>query len=145
MQNRAGICCELFGGRFIGDFVKLKTCLTGVFCLILLTTWVVAQTANPAPNAQSNALPKVPQTVDEAVLILKTKWLSAKDLSWILRNPQKDVVARLYRPFGTGVRNEFGLWGNNQALRDSCGANDPEECSVVIFNRLWESVRADAD
>jgi len=87
----------------------------------------------------------IPTTVDEAVQVLKTKWLSAKDLDWILRNPQKEVVYTLYRPFGTGVRNEFRLWGDNQALRDSCGDNDPEGCSVVIFNRLWDSVRADAD
>lgn len=86
-----------------------------------------------------------PKTVDEAVQVLKTKWLKPKDLDWILRNPKEQVVWTLYRPFGTGVRNEFGLWGDNQALRDSCGDKDPEGCSVVIFNRLWESVRRDAD
>ena len=86
-----------------------------------------------------------PKTVDEAIEVLKTKWLKPKDLDWILRNPKEQVVWTLYRPFGTGVRNEFGLWGDNQALRDSCGDKDPEGCSVVIFNRLWESVRGDAD
>lgn len=86
-----------------------------------------------------------PKTVDEAVQILKTKWLKPKDLDWILRNPKDQVVRTLYRPFGTGVRNEFGLWGDNSALHESCGDKDPEGCSVVIFERLWESVRADAD
>src|SRR6266567_1761570 len=91
------------------------------------------------------AVAQKPRTVDEAVQILKTKWLKPKDLDWILRNPKDEIVWSLYRPFGTGVRNEFGLWGDNQALRNSCGNKDPEGCSVVIFNRLWESVRADAD
>ena len=77
--------------------------------------------------------------------VIKTKWLKPKDLDWILRNPKELVVWTLYRPFGTGVRNEFGLCGDNQALRDSCGDKNPEGCSVVIFNRLWESVRADAE
>lgn len=86
-----------------------------------------------------------PKTVDEAVQVLRTKWLKRKDLDWILRNPKEQVVMTLYRPFGTGVRNEFGLWGNNHALHESCGDQDPEGCSVVIFNRLWESVRSDAD
>jgi hypothetical protein len=86
-----------------------------------------------------------PKTVDEAVEVLKTKWLKPKDLDWILRNPKDQVVWTLYRPFGTGVRNEFGLWADNVALRESCGDNDPEGCSVVILKRLWESVRADAD
>jgi len=80
-----------------------------------------------------------------AVQVLKTKWLQPKDLDWILRNPKEQVVWTLYRPFGTGVRNQFGLWGDNQALHESCGDQDPAGCSVVIFNRLWESVRADAD
>jgi len=86
-----------------------------------------------------------PKTVDDAIHVLKTKWLKPKDIDWILRNPKEEVVWTLYRPFGTGVRNEFGLWGDNQALRDSCGNKDPEGCSVVIFNRLWESVRGEAD
>jgi hypothetical protein len=86
-----------------------------------------------------------PRTVDEAVRVLKAKWLNEKDLDWILRNPKDYVVGTLYRPFGTGVRNEFGLWGDNQDLRQSCGTENPEGCSVVIFERLWESVRTDAD
>src|SRR5229473_6562406 len=60
-----------------------------------------------------------PKTVDEAVQVLKAKWLKPKDLDWILRNPKDEVVWRLYRPFGTGVRNQFGLWGDNESLNDS--------------------------
>ncbi len=86
-----------------------------------------------------------PKTVDEAVQVLKSHWLKPKDLDWILRNPKDEVVGKLYRPFGIGLRNQFGLWGDNEPLRDSCGTRDPEGCSVVIFNRLWESVRSDAD
>jgi hypothetical protein len=112
--------------------------------LILAAALTVAQSVE-APKLPVPQLPKIPKTVDQAVLILKTKWLSPKDLDFVLRNPQKDVVHSLYRPFGTGVRNEFRLWGDNQELRNSCGDNDPEGCSVVIFNHLWESVRADAD
>jgi hypothetical protein len=93
----------------------------------------------------ATATAEKPKTVDEAVQVLKTKWLKPKDLDWILRNPKDEVVWTLYRPFGTGVRNEFGLWGDNVALHESCGNKDPEGCSVVIFERLWESVRADAD
>lgn len=86
-----------------------------------------------------------PRTVNEAVQILKNKWLQPKDRDWILRNSKDEVRARLYMGFGTAVRNDFGLWGDNQPLHDSCGTKDPEGCSVVILDRLWESVRADAD
>jgi hypothetical protein len=121
--------------------------VTLALILVLLTlTPLVAQTAKGKSNdTQMHPASNVPRTVDEAVSILKTRWLSPKDLDWLLRNPQKQAVATLYRPFGTGVRNQFGLWGENQQLRDSCGENNPEGCSVVIFNRLWESVRSDAD
>jgi hypothetical protein len=108
----------------------MKTGTAAVFALLFCALLAVAQK---------------PQTVDEAVQILKTKWLKPKDLDWILRNPKDDVVWTLYRPFGTGMRNEFGLWGDNQPLHDSCGTENPEGCSVVIFKRLWESVRHDAD
>lgn len=89
--------------------------------------------------------PQQPKTVDEAVRVIKTKWLKPKDLDWILRNPKDKVVWTLYRPFGTGIRNEFGLWGDNESLHESCRDKDPEGCSVVILQRLWDSVRADAD
>lgn len=113
-----------------------------ILLLLLILTPVIAQTDKGKPNEpQTHGAPKIPRTVDEAVSVLKTIWLSAGDLDWLLRNPQKQAVATLYRPFGMGVRNQFGLWGDNQQLRDSCGENNPEGCSVVIFNRLWESVR----
>lgn len=105
----------------------------GAFAIIVIAFCVAGAASNR------------PKTVDEAVQILKTKWLKPKDLDWILRNPKDQVVMTLYRPFGTGVRNEFGLWGDNAALHESCGDKDPEGCSVVIFKQLWESVRADAD
>jgi hypothetical protein len=40
----------------------------------------------------------------------------------------------LYMGFGTGMQNQFGLWGDNQPLDDSCGTKDPEGCSVVILD-----------
>lgn len=92
-----------------------------------------------------SATARKPKTVDEAVQVLKTKWLRPKDLDWILRNPKDYVLGTLYRPFGTGVRNQFGLWGDNAALHESCRSKNAEACSVVIFERLWDSVRADAD
>jgi len=120
--------------------------MTRVTALILVLLIAMALMGQGKPNdTQTQRASTVPSTVDEAVSVLKTKWLSAKDLDWLLRNPQKQAVATLYRPFGTGVRNQFGLWGDNQQLRDSCGVNNPEGCSVVIFNRLWESVRSGAD
>lgn len=93
----------------------------------------------------SSTVAEKPKTVNEVVQVLKSKWLHPKDRDWILRNPKDEVRSRLYLGFGTAVRNEFGLWGDNEPLHDSCGTKDPEGCSVVILDRLWESVRSDAD
>jgi hypothetical protein len=126
--------------------LDMRRVTIALILLLLILTPLVAQTDKGKPNeAQTHGAPNVPRTVDEAISVLKTSWLSARDLEWLLRNPQKQAVATLYRPFGMGVRNQFGLWGDNQQLRSSCGVNNPEGCSVVIFNRLWESVRSDAD
>jgi hypothetical protein len=76
---------------------------------------------------------------------LKAKWLKKQDRDWILRNPKDVVTVELHLPFGTAVRNDFGLWGRNAELLASCGDQDAEACSRVIFDRLWESIRADAE
>jgi hypothetical protein len=68
------------------------------------------------------ALAEKPKTVAEAIQVIKTKWLKPKDLDWILRNPKEQVVWTLYRPFGTGVRNEFGLWGSEDRERLARGS-----------------------
>lgn len=108
----------------------MKLNLAAVFTVVLLAIGAVTDK---------------PKSVDEAVQVLKTKWLQPKDRDWILRNPKDQVRSGLYMGVGTAVRNQFGLWGDNQPLHDSCGMKDPEGCSVVILDRLWESVRADAD
>ncbi len=88
---------------------------------------------------------KAPRTVEEAVSQLQTKWLDSTARDLLLRNPREAAVGSLYMPFGTAVRNEWGLWHGNAELRRSCGTTDPEACSVVIFERLWDALRAGAD
>lgn len=87
----------------------------------------------------------IPQTVDEALKELKTSWFSDEDLDWILRNPKEHVEAELHLPFGTQVRNEWKLWADNSALLESCGVSHAEDCSGIIFGKLWDSERKDAD
>lgn len=97
-----------------------------------------------AASVPSGGTAELPATVEEAVVILKD-WLSQEDRDWILRNPRDEVTATLHLPFGTGVRNSFRLWGGNPELLASCGTDDAEECSGVLFERLWEAVREEAD
>lgn len=109
--------------------------------ITLLSLSLVACTANSPKNSTSNE--NWPKTVDEAVVVLKTDWLSEKDIEWIGSNPKENVTAQLHLPFGTGVRNQFGLWGHNTDLLQSCGNDHAEACSGIIFDALWESIRSE--
>jgi uncharacterized protein DUF6794 len=85
-----------------------------------------------------------PKTVDEAAQRLHNR-LSPEDLDWIRTNPKNVVTTELHLPYGTSLRNEFGLWGPNRALLKSCKTDDAEECSYIIFSALWEKVRSETD
>ncbi len=87
----------------------------------------------------------IPRTQEQAVLELKTKWLSKEDLDWILRNPKDQVTSTMHMPFGVGVRNAWHIGSSNSKLMSSTGAQSPDECTGIIFAALWNSVRTDAD
>lgn len=114
---------------------------TGLRAIALLSLALVACTprASDAPASAS-----LPGTVDEAVDRLLAE-LPADDVDWMRRNPKDSVLSQLYMGYGTGVRNEFGVWGGNQALLTSCGTDDAEGCSVVILHGLWDRVQAQTD
>lgn len=86
-----------------------------------------------------------PATITQAVEHIKIRLMKAQDLEWVLRNPKDVVVTDLHLPFGTFIRNEFGLWGRNKKLLAACGNKGAEDCSHIIFEALWFSVRNDAE
>ncbi|BCT93658.1 hypothetical protein LYSHEL_26850 [Lysobacter helvus] len=117
----------------------MRKALTLTIALMSLAFVARASVAtDPMPNKAW------PSTVDEAVDRLLGD-MPADDVDWMRRNPKEDVVGHLYMGYGTGVRNEFGLWGDNDALRKSCGTDDPEGCSVVIIEAMWNKVQAQTD
>lgn len=113
--------------------------------LILYTTLLALVLVACAPRAAESSSEVVwPSTVEEAVDILLSH-LPADDVEWMRRNPKQSVTSQLYRGYGTGVRNHFGLWGGNDALLKSCGNEDPEGCSIVILEAMWDRVQAQTD
>lgn len=112
-----------------------------IWAITLLSLGLVA-CAPRAPDASE--MVSWPGTVDEAVDQLLSK-LPADDVDWMRRNPKGSVTSQLYMGYGTGVRNEFGLWGGNEALLTSCGTDNAEGCSIVILERMWDSVQAQTD
>jgi len=109
----------------------------------------LALAASPSLAADPSPKESWPSTVDEAVDRLLSDF-PADDVDWMRRSPKDEVVSQLYMGYGTGVRNEFGLWGGNDALRGSCRKYDPEGggaegCSVVIIKAMWDKVQAQTD
>ena len=114
-------------------------------CTIAMLSLVLAACAPREPSAaQAPMNVPWPSTVDEAVTRLLGD-LATEDVDWMRRNPRETVTSHLYMGYGTGVRNEYGLWGGNDDLLKSCGTEDPEGCSVVILEAMWDRVQAQTD
>lgn len=118
---------------------RMRKALIGTIALLSL---VLAACAPRVADAPQNAA--LPSTVDEAVDRLLSD-LPADDVDWMRRNPKDSVTSHLYMGYGKGVRNRFGLWSGNDALLKSCGTEDPEGCSVVILEAMWDRVQAQTD
>ena len=50
----------------------------------------------------------------------------------------KGGLIMLHPTLGRYIRNEFGLWLNNEELLKSCGKEHPDDASHVIIERAWE-------
>lgn len=83
--------------------------------------------------------PVLPRTVEEAADRL-IGVLSAADLKKVRETKRQDLI--LYHfGWGTGIRNEFGLWQGNSALLESSGSFHPDDCSMMIIERVWEKLQ----
>ena len=86
---------------------------------------------------------KYPQTVEDAVSRLK-KEISQEDLQWI-KKIKKDKLIMLHHSLGRCIRNEYGLWGKNEALLRSCNggfkSDHPDDASFVIIEKLWDDLQ----
>jgi hypothetical protein len=57
-----------------------------------------------------------------------------------VRATKKEDLIQFHHGWGTGIRNELGLWRGNTKLLESCGGGKPvhpDSCSVVIIEAVW--------
>jgi hypothetical protein len=90
----------------------------------------------PKPLAE---LPQFPTTLSETVAIL-TAELPERQRTVIAGTVDKDLV-RFHHGLGTYIRNRFGLWGPNPALRAACKVTHPDDASAVILRALRDHLR----
>ncbi len=62
---------------------------------------------------------------------------------------EADELAGLHLTLGAYVRNTFGLWSDNEALRMACVPGRPpweiaaDDASAVIVRGVWEQLRSE--
>jgi len=110
----------------------------------------------PSPISRSRAedanVP-LPKTYEQAVARI-VAGLSERDRRTVRAVPTKLDMIQFHHGWGTGIRNEFGLWSGNTALMRSCSiragldANKwflhPDDASAYILEGVWETLHPDA-
>lgn len=97
-----------------------------------------AQVVEPEQEGQMDW----PTTCDSAVARLTTQ-LPQSEKENLAAMKRNDLIL-LHHGFGTGIRNEFGLWGGNLALIQSCSGKrnaHPDDVSMIIIEQLWDSLQ----
>lgn len=83
--------------------------------------------------------PEWPTTLEEAVAKIVDQ-MTDEDRSTVRATPRGDLI-RFHHGWGTGIRNTFGLWGENRALLDACGGGHPDSASMVIIEAVWDRLQ----
>ena len=80
-----------------------------------------------------------PKTVDEAVTRLLGD-IKGGDKARV-RDTKKEDLILFHHGWGTGIRNEFGLWRGNTNLLADCHAQHPDDASMVIIKAVWQKLQ----
>lgn len=82
-----------------------------------------------------------PESVESAATKLVSS-ISAEDKQEIIGKKKIDLIM-YHHGWGTGIRNNFGLWKGNSKLLEDCGSPTihPDECSMIIIERVWVKLR----
>ncbi len=84
-----------------------------------------------------------PTTVSDAVRIL-IRELSEEQKYRTATSPPDRVFEIYGTGLGRAIRNNFGLWRDNESLLEDCGGKNesPEACSWKIFDQLYRDLRS---
>ena len=99
----------------------------------------------PQPAARAHYVPTEaeratwPKTVDEAVTNILAEMKDADRAR--IRDTKKEDLILFHHGWGTGIRNEFGLWRGNTNLMAACHADHPDDASMVIIEAVWQRLQ----
>jgi hypothetical protein len=58
-----------------------------------------------------------------------------------VRETKKEDLISFHLGWGTGIRNDFGLWRGNTNLLADCHTTVPEDASMVIIEAVWKKLQ----
>ena len=92
-----------------------------------------------------------PRTCEEAVQRIVTS-LDNESIE-VVKSTDEDDLIRFHHGWGTGIRNEFGLWSDNHELSKGCAKKSltglrynfltrphPDDVSMEIITRVWHAL-----
>ena len=94
-------------------------------------------TAQPTVTEEERAA--WPRSVDEAANRILVGMPDA-DKRKVRVTKRSDLIL-YHHGWGTGIRNQFGLWKGNKDLMADCKAGHPDDCSMIIIEKVWERLQ----
>lgn len=83
-----------------------------------------------------------PRTVVEAVDTIISA-MPLEDKIRVKNTPRHLLTFVFHHGWGTGIRNDFGLWRGNLELLESCRRFDPDSASGVIMEAVWDRLQGE--
>lgn len=123
--------------------MRVKILAVAAFMSLALGMMGCHSPAPVLPRAAAAENTTWPRTVDEAVARILAD-MSAADKEKI-RTTQKDDLILFHHGWGTGIRNQFGLWQGNPELMAACHATHPDDASMVIIEAVWRKLQKAGD
>ena len=108
----------------------------GVYCQYLEAGFRPVHKPYVPTEAERAAWPK---TVDEAVTSLLAGMDDADKAR--VRDTKKEDLILFHHGWGTGIRNDLGLWRGNTNLMADCHTEVPDHASMVIIKAVWQKLQ----
>jgi hypothetical protein len=113
-----------------------------IFFAATLLLWVGCHSTPRTTSAELRAKhPDWPLTVDAAATKILAGMSGADKAA--VRAKKKDELIEYHHGWGTGIRNEFGLWHGNDSLMADCHAEHPDGASMVIIEAVWQRLQTE--
>jgi hypothetical protein len=106
-----------------------------IFFAAALLTGVGCHSTSQTTSDYSNW----PRTVNEAVTQILSG-MNKADRELVRSTKQEDLIL-YHHGWGTGIRNDLGLWQGNEALMADCHADHPDGASMVIIEAVWQRLQ----